>query len=282
VEPGVEVGLTRPASWAGFRLAGYRRLAAANPETRPFGVINSFSALLLGRDDGEYFRALGVELAAAPAPTRGDWWRVRTYAERQRPADVETDASLPRAWDGGFAFRPNIVAEAADQIGAVLALRGSRALGPHVVLAGDVTVEGSTGTFDFGRYAVSVRATLPLGGPALAVEAAAGTSSGTVPVQGNWFLGGPATLRGYAGGVLRGEAFWRGRLEVATASPAVRLAVFSDAGWAGPRPDVTRGTPLVSVGAGISVLDGLLRLDLAQGLRHARAPRFDFYVDGVF
>ena len=114
-----------------------------------------------------------------------------------------------------------------------------------------------------------------------AVEAAAGTSGGTVPAQSDWHLGGPATLRGYDGLAAMGEAFWRGRVEVANAFPAARVAVFSDAGWAGPRADFARGRALVSAGVGATSFDGLLRVDLARALRAPRGWRLDFYVDGL-
>jgi hemolysin activation/secretion protein len=86
-----------------------------------------------------------------------------------------------------------------------------------------------------------------------------------MPVQGRFYLGGPATLRGYSGAIVAGEAFWRGRVEVANSFPGVRLAAFSDIGWAGSRSDFRRGKPLLSTGIGASLLDGLIRLDLARG-----------------
>jgi outer membrane translocation and assembly module TamA len=67
---------------------------------------------------------------------------------------------------------------------------------------------------------------------------------------------------------------------VANSFPGARLAVFSDAGWAGPRADFRRGKPRVSVGAGVSLLDGLVRFDLAHGLRAPKGWRFDLYFDG--
>ena len=40
---------------------------------------------------------------------------------------------------------------------------------------------------------------------AFALEAAAGTRTGTMPVQGRFYLGGPATLRGYSGAIVAGD-----------------------------------------------------------------------------
>jgi len=62
-------------------------------------------------------------------------------------------------------------------------------------------VDGATGDFDFGRGAATLRLAVTPGGPvAFGAEAAAGTSTGTVPIQHGFYLGGPATLRGYDGG----------------------------------------------------------------------------------
>ncbi len=282
LEPNGELALTRPSTTGLFRLGAYRRLAAANPDTRPLGAINSFSALFLARDDGEYFRSYGLELTGEPAATRTAWWRFRLFAERQRPAFVETEASLPRLFSSGQRFRSNIAAVRAEQLGGAVSLHVDRSLRGGTTLSGDLSVDGATGDFDFGRGSLALRASVPLGKPVLGLEAAAGTSTGTLPVQSFWFLGGPATLRGYDGGVLLGEAFWRFRGEVGSSLPLVRAAVFSDWGWAGPRAAFPDGRALVSAGIGASMLDGIIRLDLARGLRSPKGWRFDFYLDGVF
>jgi hemolysin activation/secretion protein len=114
---------------------------------------------------------------------------------------------------------------------------------------------------------------------AVALEGAAGTSTGSVPLQSRFYLGGPATLRGYDGAVTAGNAYWRGRLEVANAFPAVRLAAFTDLGWAGARADFGKGRALIGSGIGASFLDGLVRLDLARALRSPTGWRFDLYFD---
>jgi hypothetical protein len=46
-----------------------------------------------------------------------------------------------------------------------------------------------------------------------------------------------------------------------------RVITFADAGWAGPRADALHGRALTSAGLGLSVLDGLIRFDLARSLR---------------
>ncbi|HEX8697019.1 MAG TPA: hypothetical protein VF746_31665, partial [Longimicrobium sp.] len=264
----VEVGVRRESPERRLRLAAYRRLAAADPAARPFGPGNSLAALLWGRDNGDYFRALGVELLGAPPRSERPWLEWRLFAEHQKAVTEVTDASL-RGLVGDFDFRPNFAADRADQAGAAFTWRpvaDLRLLGTHWAV--EAYAEGQAGTFRFARPALTLRAGVPLPGPLEgALEGAAGTSFGDVPAQGLWRLGGSASLRGYDASTAVGTAFWRGRAEVATGAGPVRLALFSDAGWAGDRGEWSSGRPLWSAGAGVSFLQGVVRVDLARALR---------------
>lgn len=280
-EPDAEIGIRRETAERRLRLAGYRRLAAANPSERPLGMGNSLGALLWGRDNGDYFRATGVELRGAPPRAERPWLEWRIFGEHQGPVSVETDVSL-RSIGGDFAFRPNIVADRADQAGLAVVLRpmvGSRLLG--MSWGAEIQGEGQTGDFQFVRPSLTLRGMLPMGSFAAALEGAAGTSFGDVPVQSLWRLGGAGTLRGYDGSSAAGTAFWRARGELARGSGAARLAVFSDLGWAGNRDDFSNRAPLWSAGAGVSVLDGVVRIDLARALRSPTGWRLEIYMDGA-
>jgi hypothetical protein len=46
----------------------------------------------------------------------------------------------------------------------------------------------------------------------------------------------------------------------------MRLSLFGDAGWAGDGADLWDARPLRGVGIGVSLLDNLVRVDLARGL----------------
>ncbi|HET7228534.1 MAG TPA: hypothetical protein VFJ16_00895 [Longimicrobium sp.] len=280
-EPDVEIGLTRESAARRLRLAGYRRLAAANPAERPLGIGNSLGALLWGRDNGDYFRATGVELRGSPPRAERTWMEWRLFGEHQHPVDTETDITLRGAFSG-FDFRPNMAADRADQFGAALTVRpivGAAFLG--VEWGAELGIEGQAGTYRFARPSLGVRGALPLGPLSAAVEAAAGTSFGDVPAQGLWRLGGPGTLRGYDGSTAAGQAFWRGRGEVGRRNGAARVTLFTDVGWAGNRDALTIQHPLWSAGAGFSVLDGLFRVDLARALRQPTGWRLELYMDGA-
>ena len=114
-----------------------------------------------------------------------------------------------------------------------------------------------------------------------ALEAGAGTSEGDVPAQKYFFLGGAKTLRGYGGASAVGTSFLRGRAELARTTPAFGVAVFSDAGWAGPRSTFTSSQALLSAGVGLTVLDGLVRIDLARALRVPKGWRLELHLDSV-
>ena len=286
-EPDVEGGVTRETGTARFRVAAYRRLnavdAAAGGGGSALGFGNSLSGLLLGRDDGDYYRSAGLALTVLPAVTAQQSFTVRVYAERQRSAAKRTDFSLPHGLHSDHVFRPNIQADSADQIGAAVTLRAQRGFDPEAARWGaDVSLDGGTGTYGFARASATLRFTAPLGPRvAGAVELAGGTSAGRVPRQSGWYLGGPNTLRGYGGGVISGDAYWRARVEVANSIPAARLALFCDVGRAASRDHLSLQRPLVGAGVGASFLDGLVRIDLARALKSPKGWRLDLYVDGI-
>ena len=278
--PDLEIGVTRPTTARDYRLAVYNTLMVADPATRAFGIGNSFNALVLGRDDGEYYESLGASLSMAPSLLHRQWYDVRLSAERHDHVDTHTHFSLPGVFDGDREFRPNIIANEADLFGGELRLSGSFGQNPEALRAGaTLQLDGAGGDFEFGRAALTLGTGIPLfAGLSASLEGAAGTSTGTVPVQRLYYLGGPHTLRGYGGNAARGDAFWRGRAELARGMPVARIALFADAAWAGPRGDWRTSVPLRSVGLGATLLDGLVRADLARALDGEESWRMDLWV----
>lgn len=278
----VEGGLVRENATTRVRLAGYYRLTAVDPTARSLGIGNSLNALILGRDDGEYFRGTGADLTISPPVTLPQRFTVRLYAEQQRPVLKETEASLPHLFNKDHLFRDNIQADVADQVGAAITFRTQRGIDPeHNRWSTDVTLDGGTGTYDFVRASSTLRITVPMGRVAGAVEVGGGISAGRVPVQSYWYLGGPGTMRGYDGNARSGDAFWRGRLELANQWPAARLVLFTDVGGAGPREHLSVAKSLAAVGVGASFLDGLVRVDFAWAVRSPTGLRVDFYSDAA-
>ena len=278
-----ELALQRDAAKRSYRLGGYHRLVATDPALRPFSLPSSLGSVLLGIDDAKFFRTSGAELIVAPAPARSQWYNLRVYHERQSDAGVNTDFSLRHLIRKSYEFAPNFDANPATQSGGEVTLRGDFGLNPDRIRGGlAIGARGETGTFEFVRPMATLHLSTPLpfnlvGG----VEGSAGTSTGVVPTQSHWYLGGTNTLRGYPIGIMSGDAFWRGRAEVATSLPIARLSLFSDFGWAGSRDDFSQSRPLVSAGAGFSFMDGTVRLDVAHALRQSKDWRLYLYMGGI-
>src|SRR5690606_3286961 len=119
-------------------------------------------------------------------------------------------------------------------------------------VAGELSLTGETGDFRIVRPEALLRFDTPLlRRVALSLEGGAGTVEGSaVPAQASWWLGGASTLRGYPGASIAGERYWRGRGELSYGAPGARLALFSDAGWTGPRTRFDTDGTLLSAGVG--------------------------------
>lgn len=260
----------------------YHRLSSVDPDQGSLGFGNSAAALLLGRDDGEYFRATGARLSLAPAAMSRPWYRASLYGERHRAAERETDVSLAHLI-GGDGFRPNIEAAAVELAGASLALTPWFGADARRVQGGlEVAADAVTGDRTFQRLRATARAAAPLfSGVRLGLEAGAGTTWGDAPIQYHWFMGGPSTLRGYDGSSAVGTSFGRGRVDFTRGTQFGALAIFSDAAWAGERSEFDRDDLLISAGVGGSLMDGLVRLDIARALREPKGWRLELYLDAL-
>ncbi|HEX4633953.1 MAG TPA: hypothetical protein VH163_08980, partial [Gemmatimonadales bacterium] len=188
-QPDLDVGLSRKTQDLSARFGAYRRLTSVDPDAHSLGFGNSTQALVLGRDDGDYFRAAGVDVDVKPAVTESQSYEWRLYAEHQFVAPFGSDASFGHLLDRSRIFRPEIAANRADQIGTTLRLRGDLPLNEgRAAVGGNVDADLSVGTFNFARLALTGRATAPLPGPFQgAVEVSGGASDGMVPVQSRWY-----------------------------------------------------------------------------------------------
>jgi hemolysin activation/secretion protein len=83
-------------------------------------------------------------------------------------------------------------------------------------------------------------------------------------------VGGPQTVRGFTYGERRGREFWSAQLDVGLGkSRLVAPVVFFDIG------DTFSANPLIGLGAGVSLLNGLMRFNLSKGIQPERSLRFD-------
>jgi hypothetical protein len=265
-----------------WRLGGYHRLVAANDWGSPLTFGSSFSAVLFGVDDGAYYRAGGAELVLESA--RGGGSSLRFFGERHRGAKRETHWSLANAIND-VKFQENIVTTPGDIAGLAAHLTNSYGLDPMSWRSQfDLRLEGAVGDFQYERVAADVAVSRPIGRSiAASISAGAGAGFGDLPLQRRFYLGGAHTVRGQQLDLTGGESYWLARAELGLANVFARPVLFGDLGWAGPRDDWSKpGRPMSGVGAGLSLVDGLIRFDLARGIYPTDRWRFYGYIEAKF
>lgn len=301
--PNGELSLSRSNGRSDVRLGVFHRLGVANDDWgAPLSFGASLANLLYARDEGFYYRTWGAELAGsrdAPGPLAGATLLWRAFAERQRSAgtDPNTQANLAGAF-GGTHFLRNIDAAELTAFGVGAELGRTFGIDPTKArldarLRGETALtdaaDSLTGTSGYGRLAAEGTLSRGLGGRfTMSLTGAVGGAAGELPPQRAFYVGGLQTVRGQfarpqgAGRV--GDAFWLGRAELGLGRiVAARPTLFYDVGWAGPRADVAHpGQPLSGAGAGLSLLDGMVRIDVARGIRPEQRWRLDFSLGARF
>jgi len=283
LQPNARIALRRESMRRTIELRAYHELTTTDPSLAPLALGNSISALLFGRDDGEYFRASGAALTWTAPPERRQDWDLTGYAEYQNDVARNTHIAFPRLWSDSV-FRTNITADEAAQYGALMRYRPWWGTDPMRRQVGvELMLQGEAGDYRHARASATLHGAAPLlRGVRLGVETAIGTSTGDVPVQRLFYLGGASTLRGYESSTINGTSMARARLEIARSISFANFALFSDWGWAGDRDaSVTRLQQRLSVGAGASFLDGLVRFDVARALWAPRGWRAGLQFDAI-
>ena len=283
LQPGFDLQVSRSDGVRTLSLGVYRRLVPVNPWGDPLSLGSSIGALTEGNDDAFYYRAWGIELGGRHDGRATIQWRA--FAEDERNADVNTQFSLYHALGVRDGAPPNIRAAGAREAGGTVSVHDAFGLDPFGWRFGlGAALEGAGGTFDYGRASLDATLSRGLGENwSATVSGSAGTSAGTVAPQRLWYLGGPQTVRGQIMGEQGGDAYWFSRTEVAYGLRSVSPTVFFDVGWAGSRSNWwSEGRPIMGAGVGLSLLDGLLHVDLAHGIQPSRSWRGATYLDARF
>jgi hypothetical protein len=269
-----------------IQLGAYRRLEAANDWGEPLSFGSSFNAVLFGIDEGFYYRAWGGELTGSNVGGGGFTWRL--FGEQHRNAKVETQFSLANSMND-VKFLDNIEATRGTIGGAEARYAKTFGLDPQGWrLLTDMRAEAAAGTFDYTRGALDATVSRGLvAGLSAAITGSAGTSGGTLPPQRGWFIGGSHTVRGQRPSLTlpgqSGNAYWLGRGELAKQLPVARPSVFYDIGWAGDRTAWSHpGRPVSGAGVGLSILDGLVRMDVSRGIWPRKRTLLDLYFEARF
>ncbi|MEP6763436.1 MAG: hypothetical protein ABJB66_03945, partial [Gemmatimonadaceae bacterium] len=264
-------------------LSVYHRLSAVNPEwgsALTFGP--SIPAFLYTRDEGFYYRNFGIELGERRELRRGAL-NLRFFVEREYTAGdsgVVNTFSLGRVF-GDKRFGPNIESEKSSFTG--LAADWQRAYGNNPLGFQFTTTlrgEAATGSRQYALGAIEGSVTRPLRYIVGSLSGSTGYSAGAVPPQRLWFMGGLRSVRGQLARTQEGDAYWLLRSEIGTRSGFARPVAFFDIGWAGKRDLYGKSGTQRGAGVGVSLLDGLIRMDVARGIFPSKHWRTDLYLSG--
>lgn len=257
-------------------------LQDADPLREVNGALSSISALLTGYDDGNYYLARGgrawVRFGELPvsgffsvfgerhevAARRAFYSLLTPDPSEEGPADIPVDEG------NYFGMRTQVQLQfGEDPQSSVLLLR----------LHG----QAATGVRDFVTLGTTTDLVSPLPGPfTLGLRLEAGVSGGRVPGQASYYLGGVRTVRGYSAATASGPSVLLLNAEIGTDLPLARLVAFADVGWTDSVDRLFSRAPLSALGGGISIGDGIVRLDVARGLTEAGGWRMTAATSGIF
>lgn len=266
------VGIVRDAPEAKLTLDVYRTLREIETGN-PVGVTgNSLNALFAGHDNGDYYLAHGISFAMQSFLATGLELDARIGVEDQLTVSAEAHSGVNDFLGGTGDFPPNPpVREGAWGVG-LLRLSGT----------GGASRWSFTGEMQGNAEAVGARLSADLNHSAgwihgLTLRARTGTGTAPAIPQMEFRVGGLGTVRGYDYGSRRGQAFWSMQADYALDDGwGIRPVMFLDAGQAGPLNGLFGEDLLVGGGVGVSVLKGLIRLDLSHPITHNETGlRFD-------
>ncbi len=246
-------------------IALHRAVYEVEPWTGGQSAGNSMNATFTGHDYADYHLALGGSITYLwnTGPLRDV--EVTAGAERHRSMSTRVDAPVPKLFGAGQ-FQPNPPVSGGIfyragllrpfRLGAASMLGGADLLGNDSLRSARV----------WGRASIPLRFFRRTG----TLTLRAGTSSGDPLPQLAFRLGGTHTVRGFDYGTRVGRDFWSAQVDMAmTRSSVFSPVVFFDIG------DTFSNDPMMGAGAGISLINGLLRFNLSKGMRPETAVRFD-------
>lgn len=237
-----------------------RAVREVEPWTGGLGFGNSLNALVTGHDDADYYLALGGGLSYT--------WNAGPLANLSVEGSVERHDSMVVASRTLWAFPAN--PPALPGTFAVASLSKSNIVGPLEIDVGADLMTGEPATA--GRAWASLLVPFVVAGRTGVITVRGAVVRGDSLPQLTPRLGGRETVRGYAYGVRTAREVWAAQLDWALRRDALLTPVaFFDIG------DTFDGNPLLSVGVGLSILNGLGRFDFSKGLEPRERLRFDLH-----
>jgi len=265
----------------------FRRVDLSSEWGAQKGVISSLQTLLFGSERTPFHRAWGIDLSLVDSgtPIRSE---LRLFFERHASVSRMTNTHLARLWSEDL-LPLNPAASEGRWAGVSLDSRWEAGRDSRRVSAfGRVRAEAAGGTTQYFRGWTSIGAAFSHGEKwGSAVEGGVGGSAGELPHQRRFAPGGPTVFRGISPGEHFGESFWFARVEAGRGRPAARVVLFVDALELVPRTSIAsfrEAETEFAAGIGVSILDGLFRLDLARQLTRDGTGRWKvlLYRDGLF
>ena len=273
--PDVQLTLLRDAAGANRRLqlSFYRALRGGG--IGDGGLGESPGVFVSSGDSTDFYWSRGVSLRVLPGPGERYWMSLRFFAESD--ADVAGAGGAAPAGEAGLASdgaaaggaAAGSTADVRNRFGASATWRPwwggltTQSLGG----GGWAEVRATLGDNPHLRAGVTGAMTVPLAGDySMGLEAGGARVWGDPAPLDRWSLGGTGIwLRGHSG-ILSSSAVWRGRIDLQRPLRFLRLSVFADWASAG-------GDDFYAAGVGVVFMNGITRLDVAQGLPVGREGR---------
>jgi hypothetical protein len=282
-EAGAEARLGHSYSTQEFdlKVGGAYRVETGTDDLWKAGWAENTSAAFLFRTDFfDYFQTEGYTLYAVARVTP------LLQASVAYRSDDYTSLSQNATWSlfGGDSFRSNPGIDEGRMQSVVVTvdggkIRGLRWIPSGIAFRGEAEFgKSSGGDFNFNRYVGDVRAYIHTGRDmGLSLRARGGTSTGELPLQKAFTLGGAGSVRAYPQNIFRGTEMLLVNAEMAfyDVDPfdgildGVTLFALADAGWTngGSQKDFSMDDVIPSAGFGIALDDRQIRFELAWPLR---------------
>lgn len=245
---------TRDAPEGRVSVSGYRDILDTDPFSKGLTIGNSMRAVFFARDDADYLEARGGSVSWDRPVGRTLDFGLSARLEDQRSVATQVHSGVNDFLGGTGSFLPNPpVLE--GTIGTVAArLDGVAGRGTWWLTADAIMGEGQT----TGRFYGQVRQRYG-GWAGLELKGSAGVTTADPAPQGELRAGGSATVRGFDYGAQRGPALWSVQADLTPGRGWLKPVIFGDVGQAGVLGELSQQRLLLGGGAGLSVLDGLLR-----------------------
>jgi len=269
-----QLGLVRDAPSGRWRVDGYVAIA----EVEPFFKVNTFGNTMNGvfaaHDDADYYYAAGGRLGYETSLARGVELTLSGRIEDQQSVETDATSAINDFLGGSGNFPANPRVTEGTFIGATATLDGLVGKGAWRLGAEGLSGEGVM----VGRFSAELRQSV-LGARGVTLTGRAGVATSDELPQMQVRLGGLKTVRGFDYGTRSGQAFWSLQGDWTPLRGAVRPVLFVDVGQVGAIGGVFEQPPLVGAGVGMTVLNGIVRMDLSVPLQGPTSGlRFDFQV----